>query len=61
MFHKHVWKIVEEKEQPSPIELLRESGASHMKGFGDWAEVTRRPIIVRRICETCGTEEVRRV
>ena len=63
MFHKHKWKIVSQEEQPSSLELMRQVGVTNFKsgGFETWESVSRRPVIVKRVCETCGTEEVRRV
>lgn len=63
MFHRHTWKIVEEREQPSGIEVMRESGVTNFKsgGWDTWESMTRRDVIVKRVCETCGEEEVKRV
>ena len=63
MFHKHRWKIVEQTEQPSPSEL---AGGRLPQAKGDLAFVFmqtyfQRPVIVKRVCETCGSEDVRRV
>lgn len=63
MFHRHKWKITKQEEQPSSIELMRQAGVTNFKGGWpeSWESLSRRPIIVTRVCELCGTEEVVRI
>ena len=63
MFHRHVWKIVEQREQPSRIEVLRETGVTRFKsGWPEsWENLARRDVIVTKRCETCGDEKVERL
>lgn len=62
MFHKHSWKVVKQREQPSPIEVIEATGITRFKGGLDsWNSLARRSVIVTRQCTKCGTEEVKRV
>lgn len=64
MFHRHVWKIVEQREQPSRIEELGKAGVRNIKGGGwedSWTQLATKDVIVKRVCETCGSEEVKRI
>lgn len=60
--HRHVWSVLSQEEQPAPGELTpgkpRVEGAL---GFEFMRTFYVRPVIVKRKCDVCGTEEVVRV
>ena len=58
VMHRHTWTIVDQREQPSPIELI---GTREVNGFGSIYDLAIKPVIVTRKCEKCGTEEVKRI
>lgn len=62
IFHKHIWTVLSQEEQPSPCEVAAQSRYTVEK-YDSWrpSEFFERPVIVRRKCSRCGTEEVVRV
>jgi hypothetical protein len=62
--HRHVWKIVSQTTQESPVETLCRLGAAWSMTRGtsqELTEATAIPVIVKARCEVCGTERVYRV
>lgn len=59
MIHRHVWKVVEKVEHPSPMEQMGPREFD-LKGYGmsSWFE---RPVIVTFECSRCETQKVKRV
>jgi hypothetical protein len=57
VIHHHVWKIIDQVEQPSAAEMAKEIKARNARAD----DLFVRPVIVSYRCERCGTEKVERV
>jgi hypothetical protein len=58
--HRHIWKITQRDEQPSPKEILG-GAAFKYQSSEDPLNFLRRPVVVTYRCERCGSERVERV
>ena len=64
MIHRHKWIVVSQDEQPSSLEIANQTGSDLSMKHGFAHEVimmTTRPVIVKRSCKICQTEEVKRI
>lgn len=56
---RHIWKVIEKQVLPSFIEQMRAAGATSFKGYA--GDASEKPALVHIRCETCGSEDVKRV
>jgi hypothetical protein len=61
LFHRHVWTLVKQWEQPSPIEIMRECSVLGKFDYEGYDEPGTRQVIAIMHCDKCGSDKIERI